>query len=70
MESEHEESLLVDTKGAAAMLGMSVRGFRRAVKRTGTLKRHPASSKFKHLYSRLKVREWAEETPPEEGRAW
>lgn len=62
------ESLLVDTKGAAAMLGMSVRGFRRAVKRTGTLKKHPASSRFKHLYSRARVRAWADEVPPGAGR--
>lgn len=62
------ETLLVDTKAAAEMLGMSVRGFRRAVKRTGTLKPHPASSKFRHLYSRAKVRAWAEESPAAEVR--
>ncbi len=53
--------LLVTSAQAAALLGMSVRGFRRAVKRTGTLKRHPASGRYRHLYSRAKVLAWAAE---------
>ena len=53
--------LLVTSAEAARMVGMGVRGFRRAVKRTGTLKKHPASGKFRHLYTREKVLAWAEE---------
>ena len=53
--------LLVTSAEAARMLGMEVRGFRRAVARTGTLKKHPASGKFRHLYTREKVLAWAEE---------
>lgn len=67
--------LLVSSAEAAALLGMSVRGFRRAVKRSGgTLKPHPASGKFRKLYSRARVLAWAEEetveeTGPEGGEA-
>lgn len=60
--------LLVTTAEAARMLGMGVRGFQRAVARTGTLKRHTASGRFRHLYARAKVVAWAnEEEGPEEG---
>jgi hypothetical protein len=56
--------LLLTSAEAAALLGMSVRGFHRAVKRTGgTLKPHPASGKFRHWYSRAKVIAWAAEEP-------
>ena len=67
--------LLVTSAEAAELLGMSIRGFRRAVKRSGgTLKPHPASGKFRKLYSRAKVLAWAEEetgaeTEPEGGEA-
>ena len=55
--------LLLTSAEAAKLLGMSVMGFRRAVKRTGTLKKHPASGKFRHWYSRAKVLAWAAEEP-------
>ena len=67
--------LLVTSAEAAELLGMSVRGFRRAVRRSGgTLKPHPASGKYRKLYSRAKVLAWAEEetveeTGPEGGEA-
>jgi hypothetical protein len=56
-----EESLLVTTGEAARLLGMDVRGFLRAVKRTGTLRRHPASGKFRFWWSRSAVLAWANE---------
>ncbi len=59
--------LLVTSAEAAALLGMSVRGFLRAVKRSGgTVKPHPASGKLRKLYSRARVLAWAEEETVEE----
>ena len=64
VENAGQEStgLLLTSAEAAALLGMSVRGFHRAVRRTGgTLKPHPASGKFRHWYSRARVLAWAAE---------
>ena len=58
--------LLMTSAEAAALLGMSVRGFRRAVERTGTLKRHPASGRFRSLWSRARVLAWAAEEVDDE----
>lgn len=56
--------MLLTTEEAAEFVGMSVAGFRRAVRRTKTLKRHSSSSRSRHYYLMKNLLAWLEETDP------
>jgi hypothetical protein len=51
-------NMILTTKGAAELAGMDQRSFLRAVKRTGTLDKHPASGKFRFRWSREALERW------------
>ena len=56
--------MLLTTKEAAEFVGMSVEGFRRAVRRTKSLKRQASSSRSRHYYLMKNLLAWLEETDP------